>query len=387
MSVFKALWGTILVYSLTQLGCSSSKNLQPANGTSKAITPDLTTIHEKMAGSSISKWIDRTPATAGTASLPTAGEDCAMIYDPIAQRVIIFGGKNDLNKNVNEIWQLDLENYQWQQIEVIGEKPLPSEDHVVVYDPVGYRLILHGGEDGLTRNFTWAFDLKTKHWTNIKDESSPALEDHTAIFDSKRKRIVTFGGFNTQMYNIWEMYALYLDPESPVFEKWLTVRYKKKHPPGRMDHVAVYDSLKDRMVIFGGWDMERRDYFGDTWAFNFTSGKWAKIKTSRSHPTKRRHAVGVYDSKRNWFVIYGGYGEKGLLNDSWAFDLTSDTWINITPGPQPRIDHQAIFNPKTGNILIYGGDARLPKKFHDLWELQVRKDIPIELLLEAARKK
>ncbi|MFQ5632023.1 MAG: kelch repeat-containing protein [bacterium] len=349
--------------------------------------PDLPPIDNHYSGSSISAWVDQTPQTAHSNQLPQAGEDCAMIYDPVAHRIIIFGGKTDQDKNVNEIWQLDLESYQWQQIDVNGQNPPPSEDHVVVYDPIGYRLILHGGEDGLTRNFAWAFDLKTKQWKDITDESSPAQEDHTAIFDSRRKRIVTFGGFNSQMYNIWQMYALYLDSASPAYQKWLTVKHRGNHPPGRIDHVAVYDSLKDRMVIFGGWDMERRDYFGDTWEFSFALGRWREIKTLHSHPAKRRHSVGVYDNMRNWLIIYGGYGEKGFLNDIWAFDLSSSTWINITPGPQPRIDHQAIFNPKTGNVLIYGGDALMPKKFHDLWELRVRKDIPFDLILEAAQKK
>lgn len=71
----------------------------------------------------------------------------------------------------------------------------------------------------------------------------------------------------------------------------------------------------------------------------------------------------------------------------WAFDLKEDLWINITPGPQPRMDHQAIYDPRSQRFMIYGGDALLEGKFHDLWELQVQPDLPLELLYRGAGAK
>lgn len=62
----------------------------------------------------------------------------------------------------------------------------------------------------------------------------------------------------------------------------------------------------------------------------------------------------------------------------WALDLNLDVWINITPGPQPRIDHQAMYDPQSRRMIIYGGDAWLQGKFHDLWELQIQPDLPAE---------
>ncbi|MGH7455141.1 MAG: kelch repeat-containing protein, partial [bacterium] len=131
---------------------------------------------------------------------------------------------------------------------------------------------------------------------------------------------------------------------------------------------------------YSGWDKGKKEYLDDTWAFYFamppdTVGYWKKIKAKDSHPPKRRHAVGAYDSARNWFIICGGFGDEGYLNDVWAFDLTEEIWINITPGPQPRIDHQAIYEPKSRRLILYGGDARLRTKFHDFWELQIHPGV------------
>jgi hypothetical protein len=335
-----------------------------------------------MSGNTLSQWVDRTPTISPASAWPGVAEDCAMIYDPVEHRLVLFGGKNDDNQNLNEVWVFDLEQNAWQKIAVESESPPPSEDHVVIYDPIGYRMILHGGEDGPPWNNTWTFDLKARRWRDMTDSTAPVREDHTAIFDSRGKRMVTFGGrdyYNDKIHEIW---ALDLDPGSPRFEKWQNLTVEKSHPSGRYDHVAVFDSLKNRMIIYGGWDKEKKEYLDDTWAFYFapldsgdTTGYWKKIKTKDSHPPQRRHAAGVYDSARNWFIICGGFGDEGYLNDVWAFDLTNDVWINITPGPQPRIDHQAIYEPQSRRLIFYGGDARLRTKFHDLWELEIHSGV------------
>lgn len=353
-----------------------------------------TAAEQRATGNRLSQWIDRTPALTPSTAFPPAAEDCAMIYDSAQRRLVLFGGKDDANQNVNEIWTLNLSGNTWQKITVDGEMPPASEDHAVIYDPIGYRMILHGGEDGLTTNKTWAFDLTTNRWRNLTLQSgAPAREDHTAIFDSYAKRMIIFGGRNNNgeydYTNIDEVWAFDLDPASPTFEKWQELAAKDKRAPGRSDHVAVYDDKNYRMVIFGGWDKDQKELLGDTWAFYFPMsprgvGDWKQIKTRKSHPPKRRHATGAYDSARNWLIIFGGFGEEGYLNDVWAFDLNDDVWINITPGPQPRLDQQAIFDPQTGRLLIYGGDARLPRKFHDLWELQIQPEAPLDLVKQEA---
>jgi hypothetical protein len=85
--------------------------------------------------------------------------------------------------------------------------------------------------------------------------------------------------------------------------------------------------------------------------------------------------VAVHDSDRNLFVLFGGQGQTGYLNDVWALDLDRDVWMEVTPaepGPMARIDHQAVYDSRAGSILIYGGDGMLDDlKLHDVWELTV----------------
>ena len=344
-------------------------------------------------GSSASQWIDRTATLAPDAAVPAAGEDCAMIYDPVQHRIILFGGKNNTNQNLNETWALDLAQNIWQKLATTGEPPPASEDHTVIYDPLGQRMILQGGEDGLTTNKLWALDLRTQQWRNMTDSTAPAREDHSAIYDSFSKRMVIFGGQQNDGHfvrtNLNDLWALNLDPTSPYFEQWQSLTSKDNLPPGRSNHVAVYDERKNRMVIYGGWDKDQKVSFDDTWAFYFPKisyapGRWRQLKTRQSYPPARRHATGVYDATRNWLLIFGGFGREGYLNDVWALDLEYDVWLNLTPGPQPRLDHQAIFDPRSQRLIIYGGDAKLGNKFHDLWELQIQPNLPLELMRKEA---
>jgi len=369
-------------------GCTRQTHVQ------LALPAEAQTAVETRHGASLSQWVDRTATLSPASPMPAAGEDCAMIYDPVLHRIVLFGGKNNANQNLNEVWTLELEKNLWQKIAIAGESPPASEDHAVIYDPASHRMILHGGEDGFTTNKLWALDLTTMLWRNMTPQSeAPAREDHTAIFDSFNKRLVIFGGQNNDgqsvASNLYDLWAFNLDPASPRFEQWQSLTSRDEHPPGRSDHVAAYDEKKNRMVIYGGWDKDQKLPFDDTWAFYFPAipyapGKWKALKTRQSHPPARRHAVGVYDSTRNWFIIFGGFGSTGYLNDVWAFDLDNDVWLNLTPGPQPRLDQQAIFDPRGQRLIIYGGDAKLAEKFHDLWELQIQPSLPLELMLKEA---
>jgi len=373
---------------LFSLGCGSKANLKPAHDQG---TQSLTTSGAS-AHNTLSQWIDRSQNSDTDSAMPAAAEDCAMIYDPLEHRVVLFGGKNDEDVNLSEVWALDLVTHVWQKIAVEGESPPPSEDHSVIYDPLSHRMIVYGGENGPTTNSLWSFDLKSHNWRDMTDSTVQRREDHTANFDSRGKRMLVFGGRDRDRINLYELWAMDLDPSSAIFESWQNLTVEENHTPGRYDHVAVYDSLKDRLVIYGGYDKENKECFGDTWAFYFSPsshavGKWKQIKTKKSHPPKRRRAAAVYDAARNWFIVCGGFGEEGYLNDAWAFDLTYDAWLNLTPGPPPRIDHQAIYDPRSQRMIIYGGDARLSEKFHDVWELAIYPYPKLDQMLKVAGAK
>lgn len=325
------------------------------------------------------QWVDRTPAAKSTSERPDGSEDASLIYDPVAGRVILYGGKDDADFGMNETWSLDSAERRWTKLATKGRTPPPSEDHTAIYDPNSHRMILFGGENGPTSNKLWALDLKTITWKEITVSQGPRRESHSAVYDSRGKRMVVFGGLDRTDSDLYDIWAFDLDPASPTFEKWQDLTVAAGRLPGRIDHAAVYDPVKNRMVLHGGWTKVRRGLFGDTWAFYFSEtpggqGRWERIQTGVAAPPPRRHAVPVHDPDRNLFFLIGGLGPNRPLNDVWVFDLSRDVWTNASPagpGPVPRIDHQAVYDPRTRNVLLYGGDSMTDDavKLRDIWEL------------------
>src|SRR5262245_51358911 len=178
------------------------------------------------------RWIDLTPRTQ--APMPKGAEDCAAIYDPVRDRVIVYGGKGDGDLNTSDLWALDPAAKVWEPLTTTGVKPPSSEDHTAIFDPVGYRLLLHGGENGPTSNKLWALDLKTLDWRNLTSPESPRRESHSAVYDSRGKRMVLFGGFDRTQVDLHDVWAFDLDPASPTFEKWQDVSVPQGRPAGRI---------------------------------------------------------------------------------------------------------------------------------------------------------
>jgi len=361
------VWAGLILAGVLLVGVWSPQHAQEAPA-----APDAKTL--------AAEWVNRTPTASKPNAQPSGSEDASLVYDPIRNRVIVYGGKDDADLSQKDTWALDSTARTWEKLVTPGKTPPVSEDHTTIYDPNSHRLLVFGGENGPTTNKLWALDLKTNVWKELTNNAVPRRESHTAVYDSKGKRMVVFGGIDRLTPDLYEVWSMDLDPASPTFEKWQNITVLEGRPAGRIDHAAVYDPIKNRMVFHGGWTKVRQGLFGDTWALYFadTPGgpmRWERIDTGTSGPPPRRHATAAYDSDRNLFLLFGGLGStKTPLNDTWAFDLAKDVWMKVvTPDPVPpaRIDHQAIYDPVRHSLLLYGGDSMVDDapKLHDVWEL------------------
>jgi hypothetical protein len=322
---------------------------------------------------SSAEWVKRT--ASGPA--PLAAIFAALTHNPVSNRIVMFGGLDEKDRDTGELWFFDAENSVWQKAAVAGPKPPTAEDQSTLYDPVGHRLLVYGGETDDAVNSLWSLDLKSYRWRNMTTKDAPIREGHTAVYDPTRKRMIVFGGqhdLETDLHTVW---TLDLNPESKTFEKWQNETLPAGNPPGRFDHAAVFDARKNRMVVFGGWSKNKKAYFGDTWALNLGGGtekpQWTQIQAP-TRPADRRNASAVYDPSLNLFLLFGGLGKDGALNDVWAFDLTSDAWVQLTPkgaAPAGRSDAEALYDTSRRSVIVYGG-VNAGGKVRDMWELKLQ---------------
>ena len=63
-------------------------------------------------------------------------------------------------------------------------------------------------------------------------------------------------------------------------------------PSARKNHAMAYDSVRGKVVMFGGYNAS---YFNDTWEYDGVS--WTQVTTASSPSARSAHAM-AYDSVR-----------------------------------------------------------------------------------------
>ncbi len=85
-------------------------------------------------------------------------------------------------------------------------------------------------------------------------------------------------------------------------------------PEGRNGHKIVYDSVRDRVVLFGGKRLfGPGQLFRDTWTWD---GEYWTQRQNIGPAPRFGHGM-AYDSARQRTVLFGGMGANGLLGDTW----------------------------------------------------------------------
>ncbi len=146
-------------------------------------------------------------------------------------------------------------------------------------------------------------------------------------------------------------------------------------PAPRWGHVAVFDSRRDRALIFGGTTGTMP--LNDVWSFSFATGQWSEIPTSNT-PMGRWGARAVFDSARDRLIVVGGsLGSPSASNEVWQLPLTTGIWSQLPRGPSARFDLDSAMIGNTA--LFFGGFDNQSNAYNDLWQFDLGSDTWAEL--------
>ena len=288
-------------------------------------------------------WVEFPPHTR---DLHTA------IYDPVRDRVVVFGGYDGSGFR-NDVWALSLAGSPaWSALSPAGSPPVARIEHTAIYDPVRDRMVVFGGYDGsIFRNDVWALSLAgSPAWSALSPAGGPpaARLEHTAIYDPVRDRMVLFGG-NDPSNDVW---ALSL----AGIPAWSELNPSGTPPPARCCHTAIYDPVRDRMVVFGGAD--GNNYSNGLWALSLAeSPAWSALAPSGSPPSGRNEHTAIYDPVRDRMVVFGGEDATIYRNDVWALSLAgSPAWSELTPsGSPPSVGGAtSIYDSVRDRLVMFG---------------------------------
>jgi hypothetical protein len=126
------------------------------------------------------------------------------------------------------------------------------------------------------------------------------------------------------------------------------------------------------MVVLGGYSSS---YLNDVWALSLAGTPvWTQLTPSGTPPIARIFHSAIYDPVRDRMVVFGGYSGSYLLNDVWALSLAgTPAWTQLIPSgtpPTTRDLHSAIYDPVRDRMLVFGGGYYDGGRFNDVWALE-----------------
>ena len=293
------------------------------------------------------------------------------IHDPLRHRMVVIDG--DDGAALDDVWQLDLSAPPtWLKLTASGVSPGPRAFHAGVYDPQRDRVVFFGGRNGAPLADTWELSFSgSLTWRQLFPTGTPpsARIDHAVIYDPLRHRMILFGGTDGAGNPKNDVWALSLSC-TPV---WTQLFPTGGAPAARGAAVAVYDATRDRMVLFGGYD-NLVNALSDCWQLSLSgTPAWSPLAVTGTPPAPRFSPAAAYDSQRERIVLYGGTDLIASYSDVYELTLFgSPAWNALVPSggmPQARADHKGIYDPQDDRMVMFGGSGLTGGMLNDTWSL------------------
>ncbi|MGI0025974.1 MAG: kelch repeat-containing protein, partial [Nitrososphaera sp.] len=118
----------------------------------------------------------------------------------------------------------------------------------------------------------------------------------------------------------------------------------------------AYSPDDNRILLYGGRDQNGL-LVNELWVYNPDANTWTEKEKSGWEcvpvcPAARAVHSMVYDEFNEKFVVFGGYlvsGHKFETNETWTYDLATNTWTRLSFGsqdvPEPRHWGSLEYNP------------------------------------------
>ncbi len=251
----------------------------------------------------------------------------AMTYNPVTQRVVLFGGQRADGTRLNDMWEWDGVN--WTELNPATRPPV-RDNAVMAAHPVTGDILLFGGygdndnpNDGIQseqRNDTWIYRRATGNWTRLDPVTVPDLN-----YASYRGLVFHEGLGQWFLYNSWVRRTWTFDGTN-----W-TQRTSAETPNNGERFGMVYDAARNEVVLHDGSSLNRQ-----TWVWR--NNEWTLRSTAMGPPRQRGHMM-AYDSARQLTYSINGWQDNvsvlhsngGVTTDTnystWAWDGTQ--WSEV----------------------------------------------------------
>jgi|GEM_PF-1438096 len=280
----------------------------------------------------------------------------------------------------------------WTRLYPTGSGPSGRWGTASVYDATADRFLIFGGAIwGAAYNHVYALDGTVSGngtWTLLSPTGSgPSARGFCApVYDEPRQRLIVFGGYNMggSCYN--QVY--FLDSICNTTPHWSYVSVGGSAPMIRQSAAAAYDPIQERVIYFSGWcgyqwrnDVYVLENLG-------TSPAWRRLYPTGGGPGGRWGATCSYDHVNDRLYVYGGMNtSQSYPSNTWVLEnlQTGDgNWVNLNPGgqvPPGRMWSVSAFESGGDRMLMFGGGYFQSSCFNDLRSLDPLSGTPTWTLL------
>lgn len=337
-----------------------------------------------------------------------------MVYDSARGEMVIFGGSS--STYLNDLWSYETLADQWTMLLPVVEcdptqfhPPTQRDEHAFEYDPYNDLYWTFGGSGYHCTGDSSIAEAGSDTVTLVDSTLTETRDDYYVgwtVHVKGRKSYVQSYDASTRTLHLMTpnrflgpgaSYLLYAQRGGGTFhysrplDQWTGFEspywgYTGSVPLSRFAPGFAYSDADQAIVMFGG------RVYNDTWAMDVRTQTWVKMNSSGdlSAPPKRReiHNSMAYDRAHDVFVLFGGSctdnprcTRDDELADTWIYNLKTNTWTEMTPAVSPakRQQHNLVYDPHNGVIVMYGGrDGSL--KYNDLWVYDVASNTWTEVV-------
>lgn len=293
----------------------------------------------------------------------------AAAVNPATQRLVIFGGIDGsqfgVADDLDDMWEL--RGSVWTEV-TPPVRPPAGGWRAMAFDELG-RLVLHGGWTNAGAHSyadTWVTVWNGSAWASwqraaLPPAPSPGIRDsHVMVTDTLRHRILLFGGYLT---DLWEFAAGAWAPAAP---RWDPGQSQEVYAPAKQsDHAMAYDSLRNQVQMFGAGSIEM-------WRFDLSTHLWFIERNQAPMPITRANHAMVYDAAHDRTILFGGACKRDpwsvwsrecpedgsyLPPETWAWNAADRSWTDVSPAvsPSPRHSHGMAYDAAHGQVVVFGG--------------------------------
>lgn len=251
----------------------------------------------------------------------------------------------------------------------LSQTPGVRNAHSMIYHEKEGAVYLFGGaSESEVKNDLWKW--KQDKWIKVEATGPVPRTFASMIYDSSKDRIVLFGGSKV-------LFGSGPNPNNLLNDTWIfrdgswSEIFSSEVPSKRAESAMAFDPDRKRIVLFGGYEIRAKSYAptGDTWEYDGST--WNLI--NQEGPSKRNGAAISYDKSRNVIVLFGGStGRNGYgsgKGETWF--LENHEWTKLDILQPTNIFNASMVNSKDGTIRFGGWNGE--RRINETWILEVNQ--------------